>query len=127
MRLLGAFIMHRGKAAGLGLTGLLLASPAWAQQVAAADDVEGLSIEQLANVEITSVSKAPQSLSTAAAAVYVISHDDIVRSGAISLPEMLRLAPNLEVMQTSPRAIRSPRAASTATMPTRIFPTSCWC
>src|SRR3954469_9674938 len=95
--------MNPGKAAGLGLTGLLLlGSPAWAQQVAAAEDVEGLSIEQLANVEITSVSKTPQSLSTAATAVYVISHDDVVRSGAISLPEMLRLAPNLEVMQTSP-------------------------
>ena len=94
--------MHWGKAAGLCLTSLLLASPALAQQVAAADDVQGLSIEQLANVEITSVSKAPQALSTAAAAVYVISHDDVVRSGAISLPEMLRLAPNLEVMQTSP-------------------------
>jgi iron complex outermembrane receptor protein len=99
--------MQWGKAAGVGLAGLFLASPAltlpaWAQQVAAADDVEGLSIEQLANVEITSVSKAPQSLSTAAAAVYVINHDDVVRSGAINLPEMLRLAPNLEVMQTSP-------------------------
>jgi iron complex outermembrane recepter protein len=94
--------MHRGKAAGLGLAGLLLAGPVSAQQMAAAEDVQGLSIEQLANVEITSVSKAPQSLSTAAAAVYVISHDDVVRSGAISLPEMLRLAPNLEVMQTSP-------------------------
>ena len=94
--------MHRGKATGFSLAALLLASPAWAQQVAAADNVQGLSIEQLANVEITSVSKAPQSLSTAAAAVYVISHDDVVRSGAISLPEMLRLAPNLEVMQTSP-------------------------
>jgi iron complex outermembrane receptor protein len=93
--------MYRG--IGLGLVALLLAAPpAWAQQVASAQDVEGLSIEQLANVEITSVSKAPQSLSTAAAAVYVISHDDVVRSGAISLPEMLRLAPNLEVMQTSP-------------------------
>ena len=99
--------MHRGKAAGLGLAGLLLTSPvltmpAGAQQLAAAEDVQGLSIEQLANVEITSVSKAPQSLSTAAAAVYVINHDEVVRSGAISLPEMLRLAPNLEVMQTSP-------------------------
>ncbi len=94
--------MYRGKAAGLGLAGLLLAGPALAQQMAAADDVQGLSIEQLADVEITSVSKAPQSLSTAAAAVYVISHDDVMRSGAISLPEMLRLAPNLEVMQTSP-------------------------
>jgi iron complex outermembrane receptor protein len=94
--------MYRGMAGGLGLAGLLLAAPASAQQMAAAEDIQGLSIEQLANVEITSVSKTPQSLSTAAAAVYVISHDDVVRSGAISLPEMLRLAPNLEVMQTSP-------------------------
>jgi len=94
--------MHWGIAAGLGLAGLLVAAPAGAQQLASAEDVQGLSIEQLANVEITSVSKAPQSLSTAAAPAYVISHEDVVRSGAISLPEMLRLAPNLEVMQTSP-------------------------
>ena len=73
-----------------------------AQQVASADDVEQLSIEQLANVEITSVSKSPQSFSTAAAAAYVITHDDVIRSGATSVPEMLRLAPNLEVMQSSP-------------------------
>lgn len=96
--------MYRGITAGFGLAGLLLTLPAsgQAQQLASAQDVEALSIEQLANVEITSVSKSPQSLATAAAAIYVVSHDDVVRSGAISLPEMLRLAPNLEVMQTSP-------------------------
>lgn len=37
-----------------------------------------------------------------AAAIYVISHDDIIRSGATSLPEILRLAPNLQVAQLSP-------------------------
>jgi len=88
-----------------GALAILLSSvsllPAHAQQVADAD-IQQLSIEQLADVEITSVSKAPQPLSTAAAAVYVISHDDVIRSGATSVPEMLRLAPNLEVMQTSP-------------------------
>jgi len=86
------------------LAGLLLAVPqgARAQQLASASDVQQLSIEQLANVEITSVSKSPQSLSTAAAAAYVITHDDVIRSGATSVPEMLRLAPNLEVMQISP-------------------------
>lgn len=88
------------------VTGLLLGvgflpTGVCAQQVADAD-LPQLSIAQLANVEITSVSKAPQPLSTAAAAVYVISHDDVIRSGATSLPDMLRLAPNLEVMQTSP-------------------------
>jgi iron complex outermembrane recepter protein len=90
-----------GLAAGILLTGHVLSGGAQAQQVASAD-VQQLSIEQLADVEITSVSKSPQSLSTAAAAVYVITHDDVIRSGATSLPEMLRLAPNLEVMQTSP-------------------------
>jgi iron complex outermembrane recepter protein len=61
-----------------------------------------MSLEQLANVQVTSVSKTGQPLSDAAAAIYVISHDDIVRSGATSLPEVLRLAPNLQVFQTSP-------------------------
>ena len=92
---------HQGALAGLLLSAVLFCEGAHAQQVAAAD-IQQLSIEQLANVEITSVSKAPQPLSAAAAAVYVISHDDVIRSGATSLPEMLRLAPNLEVMQTSP-------------------------
>ncbi|HVW73738.1 MAG TPA: TonB-dependent receptor [Rhizomicrobium sp.] len=93
------------------LRGMLLAGavllgplPAWAQVQLAEADLDQLSIEQLANVEITSVSKAPQPLSSAAASIYVISHDDVIRSGAQSVPEMLRLAPNLEVMQTSPSA-----------------------
>jgi iron complex outermembrane receptor protein len=61
-----------------------------------------MSIEALAQVNVTSVSKTDQPLSDAPAAIYVISHDDIVRSGAISLPEMLRLAPNLQVYQQNP-------------------------
>jgi len=59
--------------------------------------LEGLSLEQLASVEVTSVSKAAERLSRAPAAIYVISHDQILRSGATSVPEALRLAPNLEV------------------------------
>lgn len=74
------------------------------EQLAFNGDLQSLTIEQLANVEITSVSKAPQPLSGAAAAVYVINHDDVIRSGAQSLAEVLRLAPNLEVLQTSPSA-----------------------
>jgi iron complex outermembrane recepter protein len=65
-------------------------------------DLKGLSVEDLMNLEVTSVSKTAASISTAPAAVYVITHDDVVRSGATSLPEVLRLAPNLEVYQTSP-------------------------
>jgi iron complex outermembrane recepter protein len=60
-------------------------------------ELTGLSLEELANIEITSVSKRPEPLSTAAASVYVISHEDIRRSGATTIPEMLRLAPNLQV------------------------------
>jgi iron complex outermembrane receptor protein len=84
---------------------LALASPAQAQLVLAASNTQSvfdLSIEQLARLEITSVTKSAQPLSGAAAAVYVIQGDDITRAGATSVPEMLRLAPNLEVMQTAP-------------------------
>jgi iron complex outermembrane receptor protein len=65
--------------------------------LASVDDLRGLSREPLANVQVTSVSKTAEPLSDAVAAVYVISHDDIVRSGAASAPEVLRLAPNLQV------------------------------
>ena len=60
-----------------------------------------MSIEDLANIQITSVSKKRERLADAAASVYVITSDDIRRSGATSLPDALRLAPNLQVAQTS--------------------------
>lgn len=56
-----------------------------------------MTIEELANIEVTSVSKRSERLSDAAAAVFVITHDEIRRSGAASIPEILRLAPNLQV------------------------------
>lgn len=64
-----------------------------------------LSIEELLNVniEVTSVSKRPEKLFETASAVQVISHDDIQRAGATSLPEALRLASNLEVAQINAR------------------------
>jgi iron complex outermembrane recepter protein len=70
-----------------------------AQPVSAVDELGGMSLEQLANVQVTSVSKSVEPLRSAPAAIYVITHDDIVRSGATSVPEVLRLAPNLEVTQ----------------------------
>ena len=63
----------------------------------AATDLADLSLEQLGNVVVTSVSRRPQSVTSAPASVYVISHEDIRRSGVTSLPEALRLAPNLHV------------------------------
>jgi iron complex outermembrane receptor protein len=62
-------------------------------------DLGQLSIEDLASIEVSSVSKTSEPLSDAPAAIYVITQDDIIRSGATSIPEMLRLAPNLEVAQ----------------------------
>lgn len=79
---------------------LALGLPARAQLMAQ-NDINQMSIEQLANVPVTSVSKSVQPLSGAPAAVYVNTHDDIVRSGATSLAEILRLAPNLQVAQIS--------------------------
>jgi len=56
-----------------------------------------LSLEELTQLEITSVSKRPERLSNAATSVFVISAGDVRRSGATSLAEALRLAPNLQV------------------------------
>ena len=82
------------------LAALLLAAPAGAA-VPQGRDMADLSIEELANIQITSVSKKPERLAAASASVYVISADDIRRSGVSSIPEALRLAPNLNVAQSS--------------------------
>src|SRR5471030_1538973 len=62
------------------------------------------SLEQLLNVEVTSVSKKEQRLSRTAAAVFVIGHEDIRRSGAQNLPDVLRMAPGVEVAQIDANA-----------------------
>lgn len=64
-------------------------------------DLADLSLEELVNVQITSVSKRAERLTDAPASVFVITQDDIRRSGARSLPEALRLAPNLQVARVS--------------------------
>src|SRR6185436_3001197 len=58
-----------------------------------------LSVEELMEIEVISVSKRPEKLSEAPAAIQVITQDDIRRSGASSIPEALRLADNLHVAQ----------------------------
>jgi len=60
-----------------------------------------MSLEDLMNVQITSVAKQKQKVSQAPAAVSVISQDDIRRSGMSSIPELLRLSPGLDVAQIS--------------------------
>src|SRR5690348_6621694 len=62
-------------------------------------DISRMSIEELMNVEVTSVAKRPQRVADAAAAVFVITQEDIRRSGAASIPEALRMVPGLQVAQ----------------------------
>src|SRR5437762_1696320 len=68
-------------------------------QADAAGELKRLSVEELMNVEVTSVAKEPQRLLQAAASIQVITAQDIRRSGATSIPEALRLADNLQVSQ----------------------------
>src|SRR5579864_8063995 len=67
------------------------------QQPPKPNDLTEMSLEELANIEVTSVGKKQQKLSEAAAAVYVITQEDIRRSGVTSIPEALRMAPGLDV------------------------------
>ena len=69
--------------------------PAWPQQ--STKDLANQSLEDLMNIEVTSVSKKEQKLSHVAAAVYVITQEDIARSGATSIPDLLRMVPGLDV------------------------------
>ncbi len=86
----------------LGLSGLLL-MPAMAAPVRAeaggAEDLTSMSLEELMQVEVTSVSKRPQRLSRAPAAVHVLTAEDIRRAGVNSIPEALRMVPGLHVAQ----------------------------
>ena len=65
------------------------------------EDFTELSIEELANIEVTSVSRKPQKLSHAATAIFVITGDEIRRSGVTSIPEALRMAPGIQVARIS--------------------------
>jgi iron complex outermembrane recepter protein len=79
------------------LTAMLLAGSAWPQQNP--QDLGSKSIEDLMNVEVTSVSKKEQKLSRTAAAIFVITQEDIRRSGATNIPDLLRMVPGMDVGQ----------------------------
>ena len=87
------------KSLGGGVWAVAFSLSVLSARAEAEPDLSGMSIEQLAQIEVTSISKSAQPLSDAPAAIYVITHDDIMRSGATKIPEMLRLAPNLQVAQ----------------------------
>lgn len=73
------------------------------QTTAPPGDIADLSLEQLSDIVITSLSRQESRLASAPAALYIVSADDIRRSGARSLPEALRLAPNLQVARSNAR------------------------
>ncbi|MBX3615878.1 TonB-dependent receptor plug domain-containing protein [Nitrosomonas sp.] len=56
-----------------------------------------MSIEELMNVKVITVSRTPQKLAQVASAIFVITQDDIRRSGATSIPDALRMAPGVQV------------------------------
>ena len=64
-------------------------------------DLTNATIEELMQIEVTSVAKKEQKLNQVPAAVYVITQEDIRRSGLTSIPEILRLAPGVEVARIS--------------------------
>jgi iron complex outermembrane receptor protein len=62
-------------------------------------DLTGKSIEDLMNIEVTSVSKKEEKLARTAAAIFVITAEDIRRSGATNIPDLLRMVPGLDVAE----------------------------
>jgi iron complex outermembrane receptor protein len=91
---------RRGAATAVSAVLLLAARAAVAQ----GDDSEPVSLKKLSlaelmNVEVTLVSGRPERLTSTPSAIQVITGQDIHRAGATSLPEALRLAPNLQVSQ----------------------------
>jgi len=66
---------------------------------ATTDSLADMDLESLMNLDVTSVSKREGKLGSAPAAIFVITGDDIRRSGVRSIPEALRMAPGVEVAQ----------------------------
>ena len=103
---------------------LILPAQLWAHAGSAALLSE-LSLEQLLEIPITSVSRRSESLAGAAASVFVITADDIHRSGATTLPQILQLAPNLQVARrnnTEYAILLSPAGRLCGATPPKIAP-----
>jgi iron complex outermembrane recepter protein len=78
---------------------LLLLPILSAQAQDAPPDLTALKIEDLMNVDVTSASKKEQKISRVPATIFVITQEDIFRSGATNIPDLLRMVPGLEVAQ----------------------------
>src|SRR5580658_8613221 len=82
---------------GLGLALSALTIVTGIAQTAPPVDLTGTSLEDLMNIQVTSVSQKEQSLSKAASAIFVITQDDIRHSGATNVPDLLRMVPGVDV------------------------------
>src|ERR1035441_2961325 len=87
----------------LALVAVLTALSSLAQQPKSYD-LSQASLEDLMNIPVTSVSKKEQKLSKVGAAVFVITQEDIRRSGATNIPDLLRMAPGVDVEQIDANA-----------------------
>lgn len=88
----------------LTTTALLSASCAWAAQgslASGANEYLDLDIDQLMDITVTSVAKRDQRLADAPAAVFVITQEDIRRSGVTTIPDALAMAPGIQVAKIS--------------------------
>ena len=87
------------RSCSVSLVAVLLASPVYAQDPdpLLAQNLKRLSIEELTQLDITTASRRVEPLAQVAAAVSVISGEDIRRSGVANLAEALRLADGIEV------------------------------
>lgn len=79
--------------------GAVIAGPAWSQGDAKPGNLNDLNIEDLMKVEVVTASRSSETLKDVPAALYVLSSEEIRRSGAKNLPDMLRLIPGVNVAQ----------------------------
>jgi iron complex outermembrane receptor protein len=77
----------------------LMSVPSLGFAQGSARDLSELSLEDLMKIEITSASRKEQRAADVAAAVFVITHEDIRRSGMTTIPDLLRMAPGVQVAQ----------------------------
>ena len=85
--------------AGEVLAQTSLPPPQSAPQKAEARDLSQVSLDDLMNIEVTSVSRKEQKMSQAAAAIFVVTQEEIRHSGATNIPDLLRMVPGMDVSQ----------------------------
>src|SRR5436853_796180 len=96
------FVLHKRRYARLLWLFLVLVTPQSSPAQTPPAALKSLSLEELSQIEVTSPGKKEEKLSNVAAALYVITQEEIRRSGVRNIPEALRLAPGVEVAMFNP-------------------------